>query len=566
LTLAAQHRHAITVATVLMVLVVLTNSAAAQSAAQCASGAASLDAADADPLSRAKTLARAGQYAAAITILKRPLFDGAHAAPALVALGQTLAWAGHYTASVMAFDSAATFDRNSIEALSGAAHSLALAGNHDAALRRYAALLPRAPDNIDLRASYATALGWAGRYEESAAFFTELARGSGSPSRIGSRGLASLAAWRGELAQATERWTELIQSDPDDVESWNGLSRSLRWAGDSRGAAVAAQRARALAPCDRDASDALALARADMEMATEPAGLSVWDSDGNRSRFFSISARMSAPWRGSATVIASQRDADFLASRGTSRTIRSVMLWRPVPGGKLKIRGEGGASLLDGRRSPSDTQPVRLRPLAALGAVWHGSNATIGLAAAHRPFDETALLIVNGLTTTAVDATAEFRLTRHSTLSVDGGLTRYDGGTPNTRRALASSLRANVTSWLVFGVAARHHANSGTPRDGYFAPRRYGLAEALVSLGRRKDSGVSTTLEGALGTQRIDASAGSHTTQGTQRLAALLTWKPSPRVELVAAVDGGRMASPFTQSIGRYEYLSTGVRLRMPFR
>jgi len=550
-------------------MVAFTTTAAAQSAVQCAAvatGAASAEAADGDRLSHAQLLARGGQYGAAITILKQSLLDGAPAVPALIALGQTLSWAGRYGASVVAFDSAAVLDRANVDALSGAAHALARAGNHDAALRRYAAALQRAPDNIDLRAGYATVLGWAGKYEESAAIFTALARDTGSPSRLGARGLASVAAWRGELGQATERWVALTQSDPRDAESWNGLSQTLRWAGDSRGAAMAAQQARSIAPCDRDASDALALARADMEMATEPAGLSVWDSDGNRSRFFSLSARMSAAWRGSATVIASQRDADFLASRGTSRTLRSVMLWQPVPGGKLKVRGEGGASLLDGRRSPSDAQPLRLRPLAALGVAWHGSNATIGLAAAHRPFDETALLIVNGITTTAVDATAEFRPTRHSTLSVDGGLTRYDGGSPNTRRALASSLRANVTSWLVFGVAARGHANSGRPRDGYFAPRRYGLAEALVSLGRRKDSGFSTTLEGALGTQRIDASADSRATQSTQRLAALLMWKPSPRVELVATVDAGRMASPFTQSIGRYEYLSTGVRLRMPFR
>ncbi len=550
-------------------MVAFTTTAAAQSAVQCAAGAtgaASAETADGDRLSHAQLLARGGQYDAAITILKQSLLDGAPAVPSLIALGQTLSWAGRYGASVMAFDSAAVLDRDNIDALSGAAHALARAGNHDAALRRYAAALQRAPDNIDLRAGYATVLGWAGKYEESAAIFTALARDTGSPSRLGARGLASVAAWRGELGQATERWVALTQSDPRDAESWNGLSQALRWAGDSRGAAMAAQQARSINPCDRDASDALALARADMEMATEPAGLSVWDSDGNRSRFFSLSARMSAAWRGSATVIASQRDADFLASRGTSRTLRSVMLWRPVPGGKLKVRGEGGASLLDGRRSPSDTKPLRLRPLAALGMAWHGTKATIGLAAAHRPFDETALLIVNGLTTTAVDAAAEVRPTRHSTLSVDGGLTRYDGGTPNIRRALASSLRANVTSWLVFGVAARGHANSGTPRDGYFAPRRYGLAEGLVSLGRRKDSGFSTTLEGALGTQRIDASADNRTTQSTQRLAALLMWKPSPRVELVAAVDAGRMASPFTQSIGRYEYLSTGLRLRMPFR
>jgi hypothetical protein len=268
------------------------------------------------------------------------------------------------------------------------------------------------------------------------------------------------------------------------------------------------------------------------------------------------------------TVYASHRDAEFLAARSTAQTLRGVMTSSVGAGGRVALRAEVGATRLEGSRSSAEAAATRIEPIVALGGALRVSpRLTIGATASRRPFDEVALLIVNGITTNAVEANAEFRLRGASTLQADAGVTRFEGGAPNTRQHGTIKVAVAARRWLSVGGTLAHQRNSGTPRDGYFAPARYDLAEGFARLGHERETGVMAALEAGLGGQRIAFTPSSSVlTQATQRLTASLTWRPTPRLSVSALGDAGRMASPFTQAAGTYEYLTLGLRARIPLR
>jgi len=484
-------------------------------------------------LIRADSAARAGRYDDAITLLRRYRAQAPDSVQGLVALARTFAWARRFPESVEAYDAAVRL----------------------------------LPNDYELRMAQATTLGWAGRYDESAAVFRSTASGPAAAVRAGERGLASVAGWRGDHADALRRWEQLVASDTSDAEAWTGLSQARRWTGNARGAERAARAALSLAPADAEAKNASDAARAAIGPTVEPQALRVQDSDGNRSQFISASARMAAPWTGSMTLIASQRTAEFLAARGTARTVRSVMNWSPVDGGRLNLRAEGGVSQLEGRRSLLDSAVLRTAPIAALGAVARVSRrVTVSATASRRPFDEIALLIVNGISMSSFDAATEMQLPATVRFTADAGVTRFEHGAPNTRRSGSALLTIAPRKWMMFGAVMKAQANTGTPRDGYFAPRQYRLAEGMVRVARERDRGVISSLEAGVGSQRIAFTNVTRVTQMTQRVTASVTWRPSARFEISTMSSAGRMASPFTQAPGKYEYFTLGLQARVPLR
>ena len=352
-------------------------------------------------LMRADSAARAGRYDDAITLLRRYRALAPDSVRGLVALARTLAWAQRFAESVDAYDVAVR-------------------------LR---------PDDYELRIAYATTLGWAGRYDESASVFRSTANGPAAAVRAGERGMASVSGWRGDHAEALRQWEQLVARDPSDADAWTGMSHALRWTGNARGAARAAKTARSLAPTDAEAARAFRAARAAVGPTGEPQALQIHDSDGNRSQFISAAARIAAPWPGAISLVASQRTAEYLAVRGTARTMRSVGSWSLNGNARVVLRAEGGVTQLDGRRSPLDSAAVRTAPIVAVGASARLSpRMTVSATASHRPFDEIALLIVNGITTTSIDAATDVQLPANLRVVADVAVTRFEHGAPNTRR------------------------------------------------------------------------------------------------------------------------------------
>lgn len=512
---------------------------------------------------RAVALGRAERYDESIALLRRYRDLAPDSARGLLALGRTLAWARRFSESVAAYDSAARLDSTSMEAANGAAQSLAWSGQHRAALARYDVLLRRAPNDMTTRVAFATALGWSGQLDSAEAEFTRIARHEAA-ARAGERGLAQVATWRGNIASASARWRQLTNADATDAESWTGLSHARRWLGDARGAARAARSALSLDSRNREARGALAWANAEVGLTGEPTALSVYDSDGNHSRFYSASAGAAAPWRGRLLTVVSQRDAEFRSIRANSRTVRGVVSWSPGPDGRVSLRAEAGGTQLEKRRPASDFAAASGRLLGSLGATWRAPRASVGLSVAVRPFDEIAALIINGISTSSVEGVAEVHLPWQSTVNAESDWTRYLGGSTNTRRAGRLTWRTRASSWLTVGASMRMQMHSGIPLDGYFAPRRYHLAEATMHLGRQRELGTSAALELGVGSQYIRLASGAHATQPSRRISATVNWKPVPRFEVGASLDAGRMASTFTQTFGRYEYVAAGLRARVP--
>ncbi len=484
-------------------------------------------------LLRADSAARAGRYDDAIALLRRYRAQAPDSVQGLVALARTLAWAQRFRESVDVYEMA----------------------------------VRRLPNDWELRIAYATTLGWAGRYDTSASVFRSTANGPPAAARAGQRGIASVAGWRGDHADALARWERLVATDTSDAEAWTGLSHARRWTGDTRGAARAATTAVSLAPTDAEATRALDAAQAAVGPTVEPQVLSIHDSDGNRSQFVSATAQIAAPWHGTVSVVASQRTAAYLAARGTGRTVRSIARWSTGQGMPVMFRAEGGVTQLDGRRVPSDTAAVRILPIVALGATAKVSrHVTVSATASHRPFDEIALLMVNGITTSSLDAATTVQLPAHLRVVADASVTRFENGAANTRRSGSALVTLAPRPWVTIGAQLKAHRNTGTPQDGYFAPRDYQLTEGTVRLARERDTGVTGALEAGVGSQRIALAGVQPVTQATQRVTASVTWRPSSRVEISGMSSAGRMASPFTQTVGKYDYVTVGLQARLPLR
>jgi hypothetical protein len=181
------------------------------------------------------------------------------------------------------------------------------------------------------------------------------------------------------------------------------------------------------------------------------------------------------------------------------------------------------------------------------------------------PFDETALLIANGIRTTVLDAAASlalpFRLTATGTVghAVVGG-----GRVANSRRSAPGALRVALRARFTVGVSARQFGYAAAaPGDGYFAPSGFLLVEGITQLRVGRELGWSATLDGGVGRQTIrftpDAGARGNL---AQRVGLGLLYRPAPGTEFGAAYGFANTAAPGTVSAAEYRALSLSLRAR----
>lgn len=485
----------------------------------------------------------------------------------LLRRADSVARLGRYDDALVLIRQYRTLAPDSVQGVVAMARTLGLASRFSESVDAYATAAALRPNDYEIRLAHATALGWAKRYDEAARVFGTFDGAPPAAARAGARGLATVAGWRGDRADALRRWEQLVATDARDAEAWIGLSNTRRWSGDARGALRAAATAIALDASSSDAHVAERAARAMVGPSTEPQALQVHDSDGNRSRFASVAARVATPWPGSMMMSASHRDAEYLASLGTSQNVRIVATWAAGTGGQLAVRAEAGVTRLDGRRSPTDTSASRALPTMALGASMRVSpKLTVGATASRRPFDEVALLIVNGISTTSLDANVEYHLPADVALLAEVSVMQFSGGEANARRQGTLTITHAPRGWLRVAGLLKQQSNTGTPRDGYFAPKQYQLIEGVARLERDRATGVMGAIEAGLGAQQITFASTPVMRQATRRVSAMLTWRPTPSTEITALSDAGRMASPFTLVTGTYDYVTVGLRVRVPLR
>jgi hypothetical protein len=188
------------------------------------------------------------------------------------------------------------------------------------------------------------------------------------------------------------------------------------------------------------------------------------------------------------------------------------------------------------------------------------------LAASRTPFDETALLIANGVISSEVAGEVEIGLPGPLSLSGAASHARLTGGAlENSRNAFSSTLRWTHNRRWSLGVGARQFGYDTTSSDGYFSPKRYRLAE--VSGRGRVGGNLGWNAEGdvGVGSQSIDFFGSSAGSRRAERVALTAGYRFSPAQEFSAAGSYANVAGSGQTGGSEYKAYTFSLRARVGF-
>ena len=485
--------------------------------------------------------------------------QGAHRAADYATRARDLVAKKRYRSALSLLDSLARAEPGSREAVVGRGQVLALLGRLADAIRAYERWVAAHPNDVEVVELLARALSWAGRLDDAERVYKVLAA-LGSPEA--ERGLARIAAWRGDLAESERWWRAIVARRPADAEAWIGLAQVLRWTGRNREARVALKRALASDPANRDAAEQLRWVEAALAPHVDPSVATMRDNEGNHVTTLGAALAVAAPWDGELSLRVHRRDGTLGVSRASSV---GAVASASRTAARVTLRGSLGAARLD---DPSAAPDVATRDLLTAGAsVWAtpSSRLRLGAVAAREPFDETVGIIRRGIVTTTLGAGAALDISRRLGLAAEVEQARLAGATPNTRTGGAASLRWRAPLALSLGSTVRAFGYASDPLEGYFAPRRYLLAEGSARLAVGRDLGWGLTVDGGIGAQSIDSYTAGSETQPAARGALSIRYRPTPGLEWDLSGHLATAASAATSTLTGYR--ASGWRLggRMSF-
>ena len=413
------------------------------------------------------------------------------------------------------------------------------------------------PRDAEAAELLARTLSWAGRLDEAERLYQVLALG-GSPAA--ERGLAQLAAWRGDLPQSERRWRAIVVKRPDDAEAWVGLAQVLRWTGRPREARTALKRALAADASNGDAAEQLKWVEAAIGPTVDPSVAFLEDTDGNCVTTTAGTFALAAPWEGELSLRLHNRAAAFGAGRASS--LGGALAARRTAG-RVALSASLGATRLG---DESAATAARYVPTAA-GAVSLGLGRRAGLGAglAREPYDETTSLIRRGIVATTLGAVGSLGFGRHVDLAGEIEHAALTGGTPNTRLGGSASLNWRARHMLTLGASVRGFGYAADPIEGYFAPRRYVLAEATTRLAVGRELGWSATVDGGLGAQTVATRFGGSETQPASRGTFAFRYRPTPTLEFSATAMRANAAARSTATVKSYHTSGWSLRGRVSF-
>jgi hypothetical protein len=454
-------------------------------------------------------------------------------------------------------------DSSSSRAVFRLATLLAWDGGLDPAIRLFRHHVRLEPSDDDGRVALARTLAWSGRYDQSMATYDSvLARNAGH--RDAALGAAQALAWDGELDAAIGRYERWISDHPDDADAWAGLARAWEWSGRLLAARAALGRALAARPDHDEASAQLRAVDAALASSFEPTITMSNDSDHNRSTVYVLEGGFPTPWGGRIIGGPSYRAADLASARGAALTVRAATNWA-VPGGRWTLRGEVGGTRLDGRAAPGSPRRTRTEPIVSARLAGRPARRiSLGVGATRAAFDETAALIIAGIATTTVEGDAEWSLFPRFALSAGGGVTRLTGGSEANRRdAVSGALRWTLARGLSGAATVRSFGYARSTTDGYFAPKRYLLAEGGIRAALGGELGWGIDLDLGLGHQAITAFDASRAGRVAQRARASIAYRPAPGIEWSIGGGFANVASPTAGGATDYRAWSLSLKARV---
>jgi len=433
-------------------------------------------------------------------------------------------------------------------------------GRSESMFRYYLRL---APGDDDGRIGLARTLAWAGRYEQSVELCDSVL--TANPKQRDAALLAAQArAWSGKFRVAINRYRNWLSGHPNDADAWMALAQTWQWADRPDEARRALDHALTADPNNARAQTQLSWVKVARTPSFEPTISSSDDSDDNRSMTYLVRAGWRAPWQARLVADGSYRVADLGARHGTAASLRAASSFTPFDG-QWTVRGELGATRLEGSDAPGTPAVTHLEPLASVRLSGRmPPRLSLGVGVSRAAFDETAPLIQSGIATTTVDGDGDLAVTRRLTLGGGGGWTRLSGGSgPNTRVAGSSTLRWTVRPFVSFAAGVRGFAYEHAAFDGYFAPKRYLLTEGSSRLRLGGDLGWALESELGLGNQTISAFDDSHVGRFAQRANASILYRPAPGAEWSLSGGFANVASPATISSADYRFYTVAIKGRV---
>jgi len=481
------------------------------------------------------------------------------------ALARVVAWTGNYAGAIAIYDSVLTREPNDRDAVLGRAQTLAWANQFDQSLAAYKKWTTAHPTDRDAAIDYARALAWNGQLGEAESRYAELSRTGNANA---TKGLARVIGWRGDLQRSEETWRRVLVTDPNDPEALTGLAQVLSWQGRETDAETALQAALRSNPGYGDARSLLRFVEADLRPAVIVSAIGSNDSDKNRATILSLDYIVRAPWSGSIGARYSERWANFPGAVDVDSRADAGNLfarWQPASSSWV-IRADAGMTHHSSTLVPSTDRKENIvnGALAVRGNLARSLN--VGLSASRTAFDETALLIANGVVSAEYSGDASVALPGRLTLSGAASRAQLTGGSSdNSRDAFAASLRWTYNRRWSFAVGGRQFGYDTTSSDGYFSPRRYTLAEAS---GRGRVGGtLGWNAEGdvGLGRQSVELFGASAASRLAERAALTMGYRFDPAHEFSASGNYANVAGPGQTGGSEYRFFSFTLRARVGF-
>jgi tetratricopeptide (TPR) repeat protein len=475
-----------------------------------------------------------------------------------LALARALAWGGNYAAAIAVYDSVIAQNKAYRDAILGRAQTLAWAGQLPEALVTYKRWVADHPTDREASLEYARALSWNGQYDEAEAMYTQLARTGDANAQ---KGLARVIAWRGELQRSERAWRQVLDLRPNDAEALTGLAQILSWQGRPSDAETALQSALRANPSYGDARTLLRWVQADLRPSVTITGLGTNDSDHNRATTLLVDYAKPGWWNTTLGGRYTGRSANFAAIDSRVDGVDVFARWQP---GTWQIRADAGVVHHSSTLVLSPTKP----PTIGSGGLQVSGNLgralKLGVGASRAPFDETALLIANGVVSSEVSGEVELALPARFTLAGGASRARLTGGSQdNTRDAFSSTLRwARNREWSL-AIGARQFGYDTTSVDGYFAPRRYTLAEVS---GRGRIGGRlgwNADADVGIGRQSIEFFGSSAGSRVAERAALSAGYRFDPSREISLLGGYANVAAPGQTGGSEYRMYSFALRARL---
>jgi hypothetical protein len=290
-------------------------------------------------------------------------------------------------------------------------------------------------------------------------------------------------------------------------------------------------------------------------------GFGTNDSDKNRAN--NLVVDYVNPWRWNTIFGAryTERQADFAA---INSHVHGASAFATLQQATWQLRATAGASQHSSTFGPSALKSSTIGSVGVQTAGRLGQNVKVGLGASRSPFDETALLIANGVISSEYSGDAELALPSRLSLSAGASQARLTGGTRNnTRNAFSSTLRWKYNRNLSVAIGGRQFGYDTTSTDGYFAPRRYTLAEASTRGHAGGELGWNADADVGLGRQNIELFGASATSRLAERGSLSAGYRFAPAQEMTLSASYANVAAPGQTTGSEYKFYSFALRVRL---